>query len=58
MHACEGGVEFLRGGGAAFDLVEGIVEDFGDIEETDDVAFFVADRLVYGANENYRIEVV
>lgn len=46
LDACEGGIEFLGGGGAAFDLVEGFVEDFGDIEETDDVAFFVADGLL------------
>ncbi len=41
----EGAVELLRGGGAAFDLVKSFVEDLGDIEQADDIAFLVADGL-------------
>jgi hypothetical protein len=36
----------LRRGGASLDFAQGFVEDLGDIEQTDDVAIFVADRLI------------
>lgn len=45
LDSSEGTVELLRGGGATLDLVKGLVEDLGDIEQTDDVALFVTDGL-------------
>jgi hypothetical protein len=45
LGAFEGGVELLGGSVRLFELLERLVEDFGDVEETDDVAFFVADGL-------------
>ena len=45
LDSSEGTVELLRGGGATLDLVKGLVEDLGDIEQTDNVALFVTDGL-------------
>ena len=45
MYTRQRSVKFLRGGGATFDLIESFMEDFRDIEETDDVAFLVANGL-------------
>lgn len=45
LGALEGGVELLGGTVGLLELLEGLVEDFGDVEEADDVAVFVADGL-------------
>lgn len=45
MDAFEGAVELLGGGGTALDLVEGFVEDLCDVEEADNIAFFVTNGL-------------
>jgi hypothetical protein len=45
LHAGERAVELLRGGGGSFDLSQRFMEDFGDVQETDNIAFFVANRL-------------
>lgn len=45
LDASEGRRELGRGGRATLDLGESLVEDLGDVEETDDVALLVADRL-------------
>jgi len=46
LHASHGGEELLGRGGASLDFAQGFVEDLGDIKQTDDVAIFVADRLI------------
>lgn len=51
LHAGKSIVELLRCGGAAFDLVEGLVEYSGNIEQTDDVSFLVANGLPEDKNE-------
>ena len=39
-------VELLRRGRAALDLVESLVKDLGDVEQTDNIAFFVTHGLM------------
>ena len=45
LDASECTIEFLRRGRTALDLVQGFMEDFGDIKQANDVTVFVADRL-------------
>ena len=45
LDASHGSEELLGRGGASLDFAEGFVEDFGDIEQADYVAVFVADGL-------------
>jgi hypothetical protein len=45
LSAFESGVKFLRGSVSLLELFEGLVENLGDIEETDDISVFVADGL-------------
>lgn len=45
LYASEGIVELLGRRRATFDLVEGLVEDFGNIEQTDDIAFLITNGL-------------
>jgi hypothetical protein len=45
-------MELGRGVGRSFDLPERFVENFGDIEETDNVAVLVADGLAADAKES------
>jgi hypothetical protein len=35
----------LRRGRAALDLAERFMEDFGDVQQTNNIALFIADRL-------------
>jgi hypothetical protein len=51
LDACEGAVKLFRGGGAALNFAEGLVENFGDIEQTDNIALFITDGLIYCALE-------
>lgn len=46
LHARERGVQLLRRGGAALDFVESFMEDLRDVKQTDNVALFIADRLM------------
>jgi hypothetical protein len=45
LNAGESGVQLSRGVGRALYFAEGFVEDFGDVEETNDIAVFVANGL-------------
>lgn len=50
LGALEGGVELLGGAVGLLELLQRLVEDLGDVEETDDVAFLVADGLWNGVS--------
>lgn len=60
MHACKGAVQLLRSRGAALDFAKCFVKDFGDIKKTDDVAFFVTNRLrnIISFNRLRRLKMV
>jgi hypothetical protein len=45
LNAGKSGVQLSRGVGRALYFAEGFVEDFGDVEKTNDIAVFVANGL-------------
>jgi hypothetical protein len=54
LHAGHGGEELLGRGGASLNFAQGFVEDLGDIKQTDDVAIFIADRLIISLEAHWR----
>jgi hypothetical protein len=51
LDTLEGGVEFLGRTVRAFEFLERFVKDLCDVEQADDVAFFVTNRLLRNNNQ-------